>query len=319
MSKRLVYLFCFLLVLATAGSSLGELVGHWKLDEGSGNKAADSSGKGNDATLVNKPTWIAGVLGSALEFHGLGVSGGGGDYITCPSSASLDVRGPISIALWIRPGADNPEGKGTETAPMAKALSTASPSWSWQVRYGWGSTKPYMAFTFNTTPRAWAYVNKNLTRNEWCHIACSHDGATLKCYLNGEQTDSTPMGAITSSPTPVLIGTDGWGCDWMGAIDDVQLYNNGLTAEEIKAIMTGPAKLSADPNPADGAVDVPQDAALSWVAGKFAAAHDVYLGTALADVNNASRATPAGLLASQGQTATTYAPAALLEYGQTYY
>ena len=206
--------------------------------------------------------------------------------------------------MWIRPSADDPEGKATNTAPMAKALSTASVSWSWQVRYGWGSTKPYMAFTFNTTPRAWAYVNKNLTRNEWCHIACSHDGTTLKCYLNGEQTDSTPMGAITSSPTPVLIGTDGWGCDWMGAIDDVQLYNNGLTAEEIKAIMTGPAKLAADPNPADGAVDVPQDASLSWVAGKFAATHDVYLGTTFADVNNACRATPTGLLVSQGQTAT---------------
>jgi hypothetical protein len=303
-----------------AGAALGDLVGHWKLDEGTGTKIADSSGKGNDGTVTaGKPTWITGVQGAALEFHGLGVSGGGGDYITVNHSASLDIVGPTSMALWIRPSADDPEGKATTTAPMAKALSTASVSWSYQVRYGWGSTKPYMAFTFNTSPRAWAYVNKNLTRNEWCHIACSYDGTTLKCFLNGEQTDSTPMGAITSSPTPVLIGTDGWGCDWMGAIDDVRIYNNGLTAAEIKTIMTGPAKLAANPNPADGAGDVPQDASLGWSAGKFAAAHDVYLGKTLADVNNASRAKPAGLLASQGQTATTYAPTALLEYGQTYF
>ena len=127
------------------------------------------------------------------------------------------------------------------------------------------------------------------------------------------------MGAITSSPTNILIGTDGWGCDWIGAIDDVRIYNHGLTWDEIQAIMTGPAKLAADPNPADGAVDVPQDASLSWVAGKFAATHDVYLGKTLADVNNASRAAPPGVLASQGQTATTYDPAALLECGQTYY
>ncbi len=41
------------------------------------------------------------------------------------------------------------------------------------------------------------------------------------------------MGAITSSPTPVLIGTDGWSCDWIGAIDEVAIYNRALSAEEM--------------------------------------------------------------------------------------
>ena len=126
-----------------------------------------------------------------------------------------------------------------ETAPLAKALSGMSPSWSWQVRYGWGSPQPYMAFTFNTSPRAWAYVGQNLTQGEWTHIACSHDGETLTCYLNGEATESTPMGAITSSPAPVLIGSDGWGSDWIGGIDDVRIYDVGLSADEILDIASG--------------------------------------------------------------------------------
>ena len=33
------------------------LVGYWKLDEGSGTVAADSSGKGNTGTLTNTPAW----------------------------------------------------------------------------------------------------------------------------------------------------------------------------------------------------------------------------------------------------------------------
>ncbi len=86
------------------------------------------------------------------------------------------------------------------------------------------------------------------------------------------------------------------------------IYNNALTADEIKLVMLGSPKLAANPNPADKAVDVLRDTALSWSAGQFAATHDVYLGKTLADVNNASRAKPAGLLASQGQTATTYTP-----------
>jgi hypothetical protein len=197
------------------------------------NDVLDSSGNGNDGTIVGNPTWIAGISGAALEFHGLGAAGGGGDYIDCGSGASLDIPGPISLALWIRPDAEDPEGQGTETAPMAKAMSGMSPSWSYQVRYGWGSDQPYMAFTFNTSPRAWVYVGQNLVQGEWCHIACSHDGETLKCYLDGVETDSTPMGQITSSPSPVLIGSDGWGCDWIGGIDEVAIYDRGLSASEV--------------------------------------------------------------------------------------
>ncbi len=276
MCKRLICVLSFLLVLG-AGAARGELVGHWKLDEGAGTTVADSSGKGNDGTIFNNPTWIDGVQGSALEFHGLGAPGGGGDYIDCGNEASLDIQGPISITLWIRPGADDPEGKGTETAPMAKAMSGMSPSWSWQVRYGWNSPQPYMAFTFNTSPRAWAYVGRNLERDEWCHIACSYDGTTLTSYLNGEQAESTRMGPITSSSTPVLIGSDGWGCDWIGAIDDVRVYNHGLTWDEI-AELCPPSRTAKEPEPADGAVGVVSPL-FRWKPGYKGVLHEMYLGT----------------------------------------
>ena len=62
---------------------------------------------------------------------------------------------------------------------------------------------------------------------------------------------------------------------------------------------------AVEPDPADKATDVPSDVALSWNAGKFAATHNVYLGTDFADVNNATARTPSGMLVSQGQTETT--------------
>ena len=319
MGRRFVCWGVVVCVLCAAGVAMGDLVGHWKLDEGSG-AILDSSGNGNDGTIVGNPTPIAGVVGKALEFHGLGAAGGGGDYINCGSGASLDITGQISIALWIRPGADDPEGQGTETAPMAKALSTASPSWSFQVRYGWGASQPYMAFTFNTSPRAWAFVGQNLEKDEWCHIACTHDGQTLKCYLDGVETDSTAMGAITSSPTPVLIGSDGWGCDWIGGIDDVRMYNHCLTPKElIEAMLGGGPELAANPVPEKEASDVPRDVVLGWSAGKFAATHDVYLGESFEDVNTAGRGNALGVLLSEGQTATTFDPPGLLDFGATYY
>jgi Concanavalin A-like lectin/glucanases superfamily len=199
------------------------LAAYYSLDS----DASDASGNGLDGTIMGDPGLIAGAMGGAMEFDG------DGDYIDCGNDAGLDIPGPISLALWIRPDADDPEGNVTETAPMCKASSSASPSWSWQVRYGWGGPQPYMAFTFNTSPRAWAFVGQNLEQGEWAHIACSHDGETLTVYLNGTATDSTPMGAITSSPAPILIGQDGWNSDWIDNIDEVMIYNRALSGAEI--------------------------------------------------------------------------------------
>ena len=77
--------------------------------------------------------------------------------------------------------------------------------------------------------------------------------------------------------------------------------------------------MASDPVPGDGATDIPRDAELTWRIGELAGSHDVYFGTAYDDVNNASVADPMGVLASEGQSETTFDPEGLLEYGQTYY
>ena len=294
MCKKLICLVFSILFVGTAGSVYADLVGHWTLDEGSGTTVADVSGNGNDGTIVDNPVWdtkwVTGVSGSALEFYGVGTVTGNGDYVDIPHSPSLDITGPTSIALWIRPDADDPEGKGTETAPMAKAMSGMSPDWSFQVRYGWGGPQPYMAFTFNTSPRAWAFVGRNLERYEWCHIACTFDGTTLTTFLNGEATDSTPMGPITSSQCPVMIGSDGWQCDWIGAIDDVRIYNHSLSEDEILGTMVGEVwPYAYGPDPEDGALHTDTWVTLSWKPGGFAVSHDVYMGESFDDVNEATR------------------------------
>ena len=76
---------------------------------------------------------------------------------------------------------------------------------------------------------------------------------------------------------------------------------------------------ASKPNPTKEAIDVPRDVVLSWVSGEFADTHDVYFGTVFDDVNNASRTNPLDVLASQGQTVSTYDPAGLLDMGQTYF
>ena len=71
-------------------------VGCWKLDEGSGMTAYDSSGNGNSGS-VNGASWISGKYGNALTFRGDGYS----DYVAFPASITA-FGGDYTIMVWFR-------------------------------------------------------------------------------------------------------------------------------------------------------------------------------------------------------------------------
>jgi len=97
-------------------------------------------------------------------------------------------------------------------------------------------------------------------------------------------------------------------------IDGVRFYEGDYVPPVFQKQLT-----ATTPSPAQGAVDVPRDTALSWEPSVFADTHDVYFGTVLTDVNDAERDNPLGVLVSQGQADTTYDLPDLPEFGQTYY
>ena len=76
---------------------LSSAVGIWLFDEGAGNATADLSEKGNHATLVKNPKWVAGKFGKALEFNGK-------DTCVQTGKKLLDAREEFTIVAWIKPG-----------------------------------------------------------------------------------------------------------------------------------------------------------------------------------------------------------------------
>jgi hypothetical protein len=168
------------------------------------------------------------------------------------------------------------------------------------------------------------------------HIACVYDVNNMAyIYINGEVDVERPTtGGITAYDGPLYIGTRGnvdatGPDDWVasfftGMLDDVRYYDHALEALDLRLIMEGgeslPTPFSSRSRPYDCATEVAQDAVLSWKPGLYADMHDVYFGTVLEDVNNASRDNdPTGALISQGQTEPNYVPAEPLVFGQRYY
>jgi len=132
------------------------------------------------------------------------------------------------------------------------------------------------------------------------------DGNTVEEYYDG-----------------ALIDTRVWDGDGHITLQAIDLYGNNASSvfyDDIKIQSYQSTLTAADnPSPASQAIDIERDVALEWTPGVYAAKHDVYFGTNGADVEAADRANPLDVLASQGQTGTSFDPEGLLEFGQTYF
>jgi hypothetical protein len=284
MCRRLIYLFSFVLVLSLALTSTtqAELVGWWRLDEGTGTVASDLSGYGNDGTLQSDPQWVNGKYGMALQFDGVD------DYVEIPHADILTVDNEVTVMAWIN--AERHGGPGTEGWQGIVAKSNNPRSYSLYTETNGG-------LHFSTTSTVINdYVGTVSTGqvplNEWVHVAAMVVDGGHVYYMNGEPAGTSGSDIVlpgTTDTSPVLIGRTGEGAtrSFLGMIDDVRIFNHALTQEDIQVIMQGAGfDFAFNPTPADGALHPDTWVSLSWKAGDTAVSHDVYFGENFDDVNN---------------------------------
>jgi len=209
------------------------LVGYWNFDEGEGDVATDSSGNGNDGTIVRGPEWVDGKFGKALKFDG-----GKTQKVEIPHSDSFaEITTAVTIEMWLNPANFSAwmsfGVKGDITYGMF-----IEPSAFVRIHYSGGSTLD--------TPAS------SIKANEWTHVVGTYDGENVRIYLNGEmKAELATNVAIPADAQSFVIGGTQESRDWFtGMIDEVKLYSRGLTEDEIKKSLSGAAiepyaKLSA--------------------------------------------------------------------------
>jgi len=338
MCKRLIFLTCLVLVLGMIGNVSAQLLVHYKLDETSGTVASDSSGKGNDGAINGDPNWVAGRMDGALQFDGslsvtlpaskMGLRSDAGSVAFWMNMS--EVTGGINTIWW---GGDNTTGSGMgpENEMHIHIETFVGNIWQggelcFRVLHG------PLIHLHSDPEKGDASVPGNppvnpilMNDGQWHHVTGTWGDAdgNVSLYLDGnllqQATYTTPSYPLTN----MYLGrmADG-GRTYNGLLDDVQIYGGALTADEIQIVMAGGEILSlaaALPEPANQAAEVPRNAVLSWMAGDRAYAHNVYFGTVFDDVNEAGITEPRGVLVSENQDDTVYAPPDLLEFGRTYY
>jgi len=193
------------------------LVGYWKLD----NNAQDSSGNGNDGTLVGGPTWAAaGRIGAALSLDGVD------DYVNCGNGASLDITDRVTLAAWVKTG----DAANGEHNPYVVKGDT-----SYALKHNTGNTIEFFIYDGTWYAANSAVVTTDFN-NEWHHVAGTYDGVQLKVYVDGVVVGSNlHTGVIASAAYEVNIGRDAQNATrlYKGLIDDVRIYHGVLPKSEI--------------------------------------------------------------------------------------
>lgn len=246
-------------VSAAMASPADSVVGAWLFDEGKGPIAPDSSGFWHDGT-INNPEWAEGRYGSALNFVP-----GGRTYVEIVPTAAFAMTDELTITAWVYL---NEMAAGNEvclTWPANNCQlfnSRIIQSGTYDpVNLLWGIEDNHFRlliefgnFIFQagpgvSPPSIQVPMAEVLKPGEWIHIAGVYTGRALQLYVNGELIASQASAGklIFPNNSRIFIGTKSpqapAGDGWNGRIDEVAIFNKGLSAEEIRQVMDGLYKL----------------------------------------------------------------------------
>ncbi|MGI9245014.1 MAG: LamG domain-containing protein [Verrucomicrobiales bacterium] len=227
---KLLLLTCSTSAILLSSPARAELQIHWKLDELSGNVAADSSGNGIDGTwagVAGSPGWVpgGGVDGGSALFSGVD----GDCFVNEPFDAITGT--PLTLSAWVKTASTAKDG-----LVYLGDGATGNSYYLLQIQAGNGKNVA-------RNPAEIAATGSSVNDGEWHHVLGVNAGtAERRIYIDGvlvttEVTDVPEVflnrfgiGALTRSTplAPVDLFT--------GELDDVALWDRAFTDLDAAAL-----------------------------------------------------------------------------------
>ncbi len=200
------------------------LVGVWLFDENQGLKADDASGNGREGAIKGAK-WVQGKIGTGLEFDG------DGNIVEIPHDKVFDLT-EYTISAWVK----------TEPTGLWQTVIGKEPVAGNPRNYGiFAAGNTNLLGVNYTTGGAWktAFSKTVVADGKWHHVAATFDGEFLRAYMDGVMEGETRTEIPPDHNTePVRIGR--WGAPrgdyWSGVLDEVAMFNQALTEDEIQDI-----------------------------------------------------------------------------------
>ncbi len=235
-NRNLIYIFVVVCLFCITSTAEAALIGRWKLDEGTGTTATDSSGNGYNGTWSGTSSGNTGYYDtnatSSLSYSG---SFSSGDDQVLVTGISTVVK---SVTFW----AYIPDLNGT-----TEMVSKSSSGQGFEVIINGGTIQFY---TMGSDVISATASSGDINLNAWNHVVATYNGpgTTMRLYINGAASGST--GTAPASVTNVdnlYFGTWGsGGRQFVGKLNDIRLYDVELNSTQVGNVMGG----SVDPDTA---------------------------------------------------------------------
>jgi len=256
---------------AVLGAEDPNLIGWWKLDDGTGTIAKEATGKGIDGNVFGDAKWdTVGINGGCLLFDGTD------DYLFIDGRWRLRA---YTMSVWFR--CDSPGQRDILSAyergvqhGILVELQAA------------GTLRFLHRFPLGTGGGTNVYSTASYSDGQWHHVAVTKSTVEVAMYVDGMRVGSAADTSVFN-PTDyfsLCVGqldnergyTGTTARLWLGALDDIRVYDRPLTPAELKPL--GFRGKANTPTPANGATGV-NIQLMQWKAGTDAKFHNVYVGT----------------------------------------
>jgi len=221
-------------------------------DEGAGLTAYDTSGNGNDLTLVNGPTWTQGRWGGGLYFDG---SNTPNDFAYCSDAdcggtgTGLDIglNTDFTVTAWVYPVYFS---NGVMAIASKRSGQTPPANWGWTLALSnQGFILAQLAVSNNDGGTAvWTEQSSTalVPAGTWSHVAMTIErtGAII-LYFNGTEVGAGGIGPLDGKEGDSAAAFCVGGLDisanndcrhfrFNGYIDDLRVFDRPLGAQEIR-------------------------------------------------------------------------------------
>ena len=145
---------------------------------------------------------------------------GNNAYIDYAKENGLNFDTPISIAAWIKP----------DSVGRFMGIVGLGSSFSFKL-------DEEGAPDFTTATIKDHKGSKSLEPGKWYHVAVVFNpGSIVEIYVNGTRSSTLEASEIKPSGQSFLIGTNLWGEQLFGSIDELRIWDRGLSEKEVKAV-----------------------------------------------------------------------------------
>lgn len=204
------------------------LVGYWPLTEGASSTAYDESGNGINGTWSGTQAGTSGYYSAGNNQSYAGAFNGSNDYILAASSSWSTLTNTMTVSMWYY---------ANSFATNNYLISDNDPTGFGFRQYG-GNMRIDGAGSYSCEFPGYA-----ISLNTWQFITAvvtpSGAGTSWSIYKNGV-LQSTSSCSNMSNASNLYLGIESSGTnDWNGLIEDIRIYNRGLSAAQVAAMYNG--------------------------------------------------------------------------------